>query len=380
MTNHKIAIFLRNVTGGGAEQVMVNLACGFAEKGIKIDFLLTKKEGQYLDHISKNIKVIDFESEKLDGNFKLPTGFQSLRSLPKLISYLRREKPTILLSALHFANEIAILGKKLSGVSTRLIITEHTTLSIEAKQVQVISSRLAPLTSKFLYPFADGIVTVSQGSANDLSQLTGIPLNKIKVIYNPVITTDFKAKMMESVEHPWFKSGQPPVIIGVGRLVTQKDFSTLIRAFAKVREKKNVRLMMLGDGGEAEKLKNLAKELSIEEYVSWMGWVDNPLPYIKRASVCVVSSKWEGFCNVVVESMAVGTPLISTNCPSGPIETLDNGKYGELVPVGDSGAISEAILKVLSGQIKSVDSDWLKQFTSEVVVQKYIDFLGIKSN
>ena len=375
-----IAIFLRNLTGGGAERVMLNLACGFAQKGVKVDLILAKANGKYLDQVPEEIQLVDFDHSNLYGKFKLPTGFQSLKSLPKLVNYLREKKPKVLLSALHFPNEVAILAKKLARVSTRIVVSEHTNLSVEAKLVEQISSRLAPFTAKLLYPFADGIVAVSQGAADNLAHLTGIPQQKIQVIYNPVITPDLRAKMTESVEHPWFAPGEPPVIIGAGRFVAQKDFATLIRAFAKVRQIRPARLMMLGSGREAENLKALVKELDIEADVFWVGFVNNPFAYMKQAGVFVMSSVWEGFGNVVVEAMAVGTPVVSTNCPSGPEEILALGKYGELVPVGDSEAMAEAILKVLSGDIQSVDSDWLQQFTWETVTQKYMDFLGITTD
>lgn len=375
-----IAIFLRNLTGGGAERVMLNLARGFADSGIEIDLLLANAEGNYLGAIPQKIKLIDFGSQNLKTNLKLPTGFQSMKSLPKLINYLQEKKPKVLLSALHFPNEIAVLSKKLARVSTKAIVSEHTNLSKEAKMVEQISSRLAPMSARLLYPFADGIVAVSSGAADALTKVTGIPQEKIKVIYNPVITPELRSKMAESVKHPWFAPGEPPVVLGAGRFVAQKDFATLIRAFAKVREVRPARLMMLGSGREEKNLKELTARLNIEQDVAWLGFVDNPFPYMKQAAVFVMSSVWEGFGNVLVEAMAVGTPVVSTDCPSGPEEILAGGKYGELVPVGDCAAMAEAIFKVLSGEGKSVDSDWLEQFTWETVTQQYLDFLGLTTD
>lgn len=377
-----IGIFIRNLTEGGAERVMLNLASGFEKKGVNVEIILANAEGKFLDRVPKEIKVINFNNSNLYGNnlygkLKLPTGFQSLRSLPKLVNYLRQKKPKVLLSATHFPNEIAILSKKIAGVSTRIFVSEHTNISVEAKLVEQKSSRLLPLTTKLLYPFADGVVAVSQGAADSLSSITRIAPKKVKVIYNPVITPELRLKMMESVENSWSETEEVPVVIGAGRFVAQKDFSTLIRAFAKVRQVRPVRLIMLGSGREEEKLRVLVQELGIEADVSWMGFVSNPFAYMKQAAVFVMSSVWEGFGNVLVEAMAVGTPVISTNCPSGPEEILAGGKYGELVPVGDSVSMAEAILKVLSGQIKYVDSDWLKQFTWEAVTQKYLDFMDI---
>ena len=167
------------------------------------------------------------------------------------------------------------------------------------------------------------------------------------------------------------------MVLGVGRLEQQKDFPTLIHAFAKVRQMQTAKLVILGSGREEKKLLSLVDELKLNEDVAMLGFVDNPYAYMAKSAVFVLSSAWEGFGNVIVEAMAVGTPVVSTNCPNGPEEILDNGKYGELVSVGDSQAMAEAILRVLLGEIKSVDSDWLEQFKLETVAQKYLDVLQV---
>ncbi|HBE16099.1 MAG TPA: glycosyl transferase [Cyanobacteria bacterium UBA11149] len=358
---------------------MLNLACGIANQGIKVDLLLTKAEGEYLDKVPEDIRLIDFNAANFgkDRIFNLPTGLASTGSLFKLIAYLKQEQPLALLSATHYPNEIAIIAKHLAKVGTRVIVSEHTTLSVEAAKVEQVSARFIPITARFLYPRADGIVTVSDGVAEDLSQITSIGKDKIEVIYNPVITSDLLVKAKETVDHPWFQPGEVPVILGIGRLVAQKDFSTLIRAFAKVRQLKRARLMILGSGREEEKLKALARELGIEEDIAWMGFVDNPFAYMQRAKLFVLSSVWEGLPTVLIEALAVGVSVVSTNCESGPQEILAGGKYGKLVSVGDSEGMAGAILRVLSGESKRVDSGWLKQFTLENSVQKYLEILGV---
>jgi glycosyltransferase involved in cell wall biosynthesis len=373
-----VALFLRNLTGGGAERVMLNLASSIARAGIKVDLVLIKAEGSYLEQVPDEVRIVDLNISDLDKgrSFKLPTSFQSTTSLPKLIRYLRQEKPTALLSATHYPNEIAVLAKYLARVSTRVVVSEHTTLSVEARRVEQVSARLAPLTARLFYPWADRIIAVSQGVAKDLSRLTGIPAAKMRVIYNPVITPELTEKAKETVEHPWLATGEPPVVLGSGRFVDQKDFSTLIRAFAKVRQVRPARLMMLGSGPEEKKLKALVSELGIEKDVAWVGFADNPFAYMKRGAVFALSSAWEGLPTVLIEALAVGIPVVSTDCPSGPKEILDGGKYGELVPVGDVEALAEGILRVLSGNIKSVDPEWLAQFTTEVATQRYLDVLG----
>lgn len=378
-TQPRIALFLRTLVAGGAERVMLNIACGIADQGVKVDLVLAEAEGAYLAQIPAHVRLVDLGASKPEQRqrIKLPTSFQSTTSLPKLVRYLQQERPTALLAATHYPNEIAILAKFLARVSTRLVVSEHTTLSIEAQRVEQVSARLIPLTARLLYPWADEIVTVSQGVANDLAQIAGLPLERMRVIYNPVVTPKLKEQAEAPLDHSWFNSGEPPVVLGIGRFVAQKDFATLLRAFAKVRQVRPARLMMLGSGREEKQLRALAQELGIEEDVAWMGFTNNPFAYMKRSAVFVLSSVWEGLPTVLIEALTVGIPVVSTNCESGPAEILDNGKYGELVPVGDIEAMAQAILKVLSGSSKSADSIWLEQFTLERAVQKYLDVLKI---
>lgn len=375
----KVALFLRNLNGGGVERIMLNVACSMAQQGVEVDLILIKAEGIFLPQVPPSVRIVDLQTKEIDKNrsFKFPTSLQSTTSLIKLIRYLKNERPAALLSAGHYLNEIAILAKHLARVSTRIVVSEHTTLSLEAKRVEQISSRVAPIAARIFYPWADRIVTVSRGVAEDLSRIAGLPLNGMRTIYNPVITPGLKEQAEVPLNHPWFAEGEPPVILGMGRFVVQKDFPTLIRAFAKVRQVKQVRLMMLGSGREQQKLEALAQELGIEKDIAWVGFVNNPFPYMKRASVFVLSSAWEGLPTVLIEALALGLQVVSTNCESGPAEILDNGKYGELVPVGDSEAMAKAILRVLAGNYKTVDRSWLQQFTLEYATQKYLEVLGV---
>lgn len=376
-----IAIFLRNLVGGGAERVMLNIARGVAQQDIAVDIILIKEEGEFLEQVPPQIRIINLDTSRLDKGkkFKLPTSFQSTTSLPKLVRYLRQEQPETLISAAHYTNEIAILAKYIARVPTRVIVSEHTTLSQEAQRVEQLSARVAPLVAKMLYPWADEIVAVSKGVAEDLAQITGIKRERIQVIYNPVITPELIDKAEEPLEHPWFADGEPPVILGIGRFVAQKDFATLINAFAKVRQRQLVRLMMLGNGRDKQKLQALATKLGVDRDIAWMGFVDNPFAYMKRASLFVLSSAWEGLPTVLIEAMAVSLPVVSTNCPSGPAEILDNGRYGELLPVGDTQAIAEAMIEVLAGNFTPVEPTWLDRFTFKTAIEKYLALSGISN-
>lgn len=344
---------------------MVNLVNYFVQQQYNVDLVLTQINGAYDSLVSPDVNIVNLNAPKL------PT------SLPKLVHYLRQQQPVTLLTALHYPCEIALWAKQLARVSTRVVVSEHNTLSVEAKRLPQLTARLSPVAARLFYPWADGIVAVSQGVAEDLMNVTHLPSKRIQTIYNPVITPDILHKAKEPVDHPWFLPGEPPVILGVGRLVAQKDFPTLIRAFAQVQQQKSCRLMILGSGKEKQNLLSLVQTLGLEDKVALLGFVKNPYAYMAASAVFVMTSAWEGFGNVLVEAMAVGTPVVSTNCPSGPAEILDNGKYGELVSVGDVEATAQAILKVLSGEVKFVDSVWLDQFTLPTVAQKYLDVLGI---
>jgi glycosyltransferase involved in cell wall biosynthesis len=360
-----IALFIRSLYEGGAERVMLNLARGFMKQDLNVDLVLVKAEGGYMNQIPPGIRLIDLKAHSKPS------------ILPKLVKYLRQERPASLLAALHYPCEIALLAKRLAGVSTRVVVCEQNNLSQEAKRIKQTSVRLSPLAARLFYPWADGIVAASQGVAEDLATVTTLPSERIQVIYNPVVVPEIFTKAKEPVDHAWFQPGQPPVILGVGRLFPQKDFATLIRAFAMVRNVRPARLVILGSSGPDEaNLKSVIRELDLEEEVALLGYTPNPYAYMARSSIFVLSSAWEGFGNVLVEAMAVGARIISTNCPSGPAEILADGKYGALTPVGDSKAMAEAILQTLSSSSKKVDSGWLDQFTIETCSQKYLHALG----
>jgi glycosyltransferase involved in cell wall biosynthesis len=361
----RVAFFLRSIGGGGAEGAMVNLARGFAERGFKVDFVLCTATGPHMWRIPPQVRVVDLAAPGLVASYKA------------LKRYLQQERPIALLAALHYSNEVAILAKHLAGVPTQLLVCEQNTLSQRAKHDARLSGRLAPLAARFSYPWADRVVAISQGVADDLIDVTGMPAERIKVIYNPAITPEIPKKAEEAIDHPWFLPNQPPVILGVGKLEPQKDFPTLIRAFAKVRQVRPAKLVILGWGPQKENLEALAKDLGVEADLSLPGYIKNPYPYMARASVFALSSAWEGFGNVLAEALVLGTPVVSTNCKSGPSEILDYGKYGYLTPVGDSDGLADSILKVLSGEAKPIDMEWLEQFSIPAVTQQYCDVLGI---
>jgi len=203
-----------------------------------------------------------------------------------------------------------------------------------------------------VYPWADGVIAVSEGVARGLCRIPGIPPERVTVIYNPVIPADLEVKAAQPVAHPWLAPGQPPVVLGVGKLKLQKDFSTLLRAFRRVRDRREAHLIIIGEGRRRHHLEDVVRHLGLSADVALPGYQENPFAWMSKASVFVLSSLWEGLPGVLIEAMASGCPVVSTDCPSGPREILLDGALGPLVPVSDDEAMAGAILSVLDAPIE----------------------------
>jgi glycosyltransferase involved in cell wall biosynthesis len=359
----KISFFFPYLGGGGAETVMLNLLRGMMQQELEVELILGKAWGPHLWKIPDSAKVVDLQA----GNWGT--------TLLALSQYLKKEKPLALIAAMHYGNEVSILAKRLAGVETKVVVTEHNTFSQAIQSTSRTRKVLIPLFVKMLYPLADHIVVVSKRAAEDLARSNGLAAECITAIYNPVVNPSLLEKAQIPVEHPWFQPGEPPVILGVGKLERQKDFPTLLKAFAQVQQHYTSRLVILGWGALQAELEALAKDLGVSDAVALLGYVENPYAYMARAATFVLSSAWEGLPTVLIEAMAVGIPVVSTDCPSGPAEILDNGKYGALVPVGDQERLANAILTVLQGSAKPVDPAWLHQFTLAAATENYLNLI-----
>lgn len=345
----RLAIFCHSLYGGGAEKAMLNLACGFSRLGIEVDLVLLRVEGAYLSQLPPEVRTIDLGGRRL------------LFSLNALLRYLRQEQPQVLLSTLDDTNIAALWMKRLSGKEIRVVVNVQNTISQDAENATQLKTRLMPQLVRWFFPWADAVVAVSQGVADDLLRI-GVERNRLQVIHNPVVTPELFRQAQAPLEHPWFAPGQLPVILGVGRLEKQKDFPTLIRAFAQVRQHHRARLVILGEGNERSHLESLVQELNLTADVSLPGFVANPYAYMSRAAVFVLSSLFEGLPTVLIEAMAVGTSVVATNCKSGPAEILAGGQYGKLVKVGNIQELSQAIGETLT---TTPDSEALQQRASE---------------
>lgn len=374
-----VSLLLLTLPTDGVCRVILNLAQGFLARGLKVDVVVLKAEGDALAWIPPGVRIVE-----LNPAINPESGKQKLLYMFSLIGYLRKVQPTAIIVGRDLIN-LGSIAKYLAMVSTRVILVCHTNLCqyIQNSPDAVKKSPTTFLLKRFLgfYDLADEIVAVSQGVANGLAQLAKRPLKRVRVIYNPVVTTQLLAKAEEPVDHPWFAAGEPPVIVSVGRLQALKDFPTLIRAIAQIRQQMPVRLMILGDGEQRTSLEALIDETGLSSEVALPGFVSNPYAFMSKAAACVMSSVLEGLPTVLIESLAVGTPVISTDCPSGPAEILDHGKYGSLVPIGDSEALAQAIIATLT---RATNTELLQQrardFSLDAVVDSYIDLITNKSS
>jgi len=350
---------------------MVTVANLLAEEGHAIDMVLGRAVGPYLADLSSRVNLVDF------GTRSPAVG------LLKLVRYLYREKPPVILSG-HVANSVAVLAmKQLFRFRTRIVVRIGNMLSQDSPILNPAQARY-PLSLRMTYrmiprvmPMADTLVCVSRAVADDLARSFGVAEDKLSVIYNPVVTPRLRELSKEQPAHPWMDE-RIPVVLAVGSLTRQKDYPTLLRAFALALKEVDARLLILGEGPERQGLAGMSRELGIEERVDMPGFAGNPYAHMRSASVYVLSSAWEGLPGALIEAMACGCPVVSTDCPGGSREILNGGQYGRLVGVGDPEQLSDAIVKTLQGGNKPVPSAWLDRFAPQSTLEGYRTALGLQ--
>lgn len=360
----KIALFIPSLHGGGAERVVANLANGFVNRGYAVDLVLIKKEGPYLEQLSDEVRVVGLNISRLR------------YCLPALMRYIKTEKPDAMISSMGGPNLFSILARKFTGSHFPLVVRVENTESVSLRYRRGFWGKILNKIIVCLYRYANFIVAVSEGVKNDLLQNFVLKNDNVFTIYNPIVDD----KLLSMVEREvgltfWGENESSPFVIAVGRLHLQKDYPTLIRAFKILRENQDVRLLILGEGEERENLERLILELDLQDDVKLAGFVKNPFAYMKKASLFVLSSVYEGFGNVLVEAMACGTPVVSTDCPSGPSEILENGKWGKLVPVADPEALAKAMEESLNSPEKPDVRKRAMDFTVDKAVREHLKIL-----
>ncbi len=362
----KIAFFLATSGHSGVDRAMKNLIPSIASRGYEVDLIKVKNHGPYLDSIPDGVNII-----------KLPTS-HVYSSFPYLLRYLKKYHPYVFLTDKDRVNRCAICAKLITRAPTRLVVSIGTTVSINLKSRGIVERWVQRKSIGNLYKYADKVVVTSQGVARDMVDYTGLSEELIEVLPSPVIDASLLTKRLPLPPHPWFKPGSPPVILGVGELGMRKDFSTLIKAFKIVTEHMDTRLVILGKGKQRDLLMSLVNDLSLNHKVDFPGFVKDPYPYMAHSKLFAFSSLWEGLGFVLIEALAVGTPVVSTDCPSGPAEILENGKYGKLVPVKDPEKMAEAIIETLKNP---KDPEFLKQaarpYTIEQSTDAYLTSFGL---
>ena len=389
----RLALFIRSLKGNGAERSMANLAAALSERGHAVDLVLVRASGPFLKQLSPSVRVVNLNVRTPLGAWttawRNPATFRALLpalldprapvtlgAIPGLARYLARERPAALLSALDYGNIAAVAAESLALSGARVVLSQRNHFSSDAEAAE--DSRVArarPLIRAF-YPRADAVVAVSHGVADDIARVAGLAPERVRTIYNAVVGPGFEQQAEAPLDHPWFAEGAPPVILGVGKLKPQKDFPTLLRAFARLRLSSPARLVILGEGPDRAALERLAAELGIAADVAFPGFQDNPFRFMTRADLFVLSSAFEGLPGVLVQALACGCPVVATDCPSGPREILEDGRHGPLVPVGDVEALAEAMARRLAAPR---DSDGLKRrgafFSWDAAANAYLDVL-----
>ena len=397
-----LAFLIADLNVGGVQKMTLSLAGALAERGNDVDLVVLRPGGSLSDQVPDDVRVVQLRPSmglagRLHALYADPTALplllrpvllpkrasQTLPFLPDIVRYLRAARPDALLSATPHLNLASSSRRRLAKVSTRLLVSERSAPSQKLPVSRNWRHRHLPPLIRHAYPMADVIVSVSQALGDDLSAVTGLPRGLVRTIYNPVVGADIERKARAKVDHPWLQPGQPPVVMGVGRLTDQKDFPTLLRAFARVRAQRDVRLVILGGAKDEEKsaerqalLQKIAGELGVVADVDLPGFVKNPYAFLSRAALFVLSSRFEGLPGAMIQALACGCPVVSTDCPTGPAEILDNGRYGPLVRMGDDRAMAEAIVQTLDAPLpKAVLQRRAADFGEDRAVDGYLDAL-----
>jgi len=364
----RICIYLTSFGDGGVERMLVNLARGLSALGTDVDFIVKHTRVPYLDRLPPEVRLIEFGAGKQAGSVK------------KLLHYLEQNRPDALISAKRKTDIAAMKAKAKTTAPTRFFLRPGSSISgrLHARNANPLRRWITIRRLRWIYEKADGITAVSQCVAEDVIQTTGIDPARVRVVRNPNITPELYELAAAPLDHAWFEAGQPPVLLGIGGLRKAKDFPTLLRAFALVAKQRPCRLMILGKGHLHDSLVDLARELGIQDQVAMPGFVHNPYAYLSRAAMFVLSSLWEGSPNVLTEALALGIPIVSTDCRCGPREITQNGKFGSLVPVADAEALSRAIRETLDNP---PNGEWLKTATREYTMEKsaaaYLEAMGL---
>ena len=349
----------------GVDRVVANLLPEFAEFGIDLDLLTIRRHGPKVADLPAGIR-----------HFELPVKHKAT-VLPPLVWYLRRHRPDALLTANHRLNKAALFARRLISRPLRIVIRfgmapeAYSAYRTAGKRVRLLHS------IRRWYPGADAIITPSGGLAARLQEIAGLQSAQLHVIPNPLVNARLLQRAAEPVPSAWYDESIP-VVLGVGELSLRKGFDTLIRAFHWLRQQRRCRLIILGQGRERTALEHLVKSLGLNSAVRMPGYDANPYRHMARADLFVLSSRFEGLGNVLVEALACGTPVVATDCPHGPAEILQDGRVGPLVPVDDAESMARAMLSMLDNAPPPEQlRDATRPYESWRVARAYLAAMGL---
>ena len=375
-----VGLILPSLLGGGAERVSLILAEELLARGHRVDLLVGRLIVEYRSNLPRglrlyypkqpavNRKLLGYCADAgvaTEGNLVSPLRVARIWRLMRgrnpgvkpglkhalfagfIAGYIRKERPDVVMSSLYDADEAAVYAVEQTGRMTRLALLMHSSINRAYTEGEGELNK-----ARLLYPRSDALVAVGEGVAGEARRVLEVPAKRVEVIYNPLPLGQIRRRSQEAVGHPWFGDGEPPVVLTVGRDSRQKDYATLVRALGIVRRKMPARLVILGrfSARSQADLTKLAQRCAVRQDLDFVGFDDNPYRYMRRAGVVALSSRFEGLPTVLLEAMACGTPVVSTDTPYGPQEILEGGKWGLLTPMGDPAEMAQAILKTLQGK------------------------------
>jgi glycosyltransferase involved in cell wall biosynthesis len=365
MDIQRISIYTPLLTGRGSSRTVLQLARGFINREFNVDLVLANAEGELKGEIPSEVRVINFD---IDTQYPI-----TLTALPKMVEYLRFDPPPVLISTTGGANVVPLIADRLVGADTHIIAKG----GVESKRERIKNGNWRGLFMSILvgwtYRWADKVVMGEQNSADKFLQTAPEIRDRLHIIHQPVITDEILSKSHEPIEHQQFDSDEVPVVLAVQRLEEPKDTETLIRAFSRLRNQRDVRLVILGEGDKRPELESLITELELEESVSMPGFVNNPYKYMRNSDLFVLSSKKETLPNALIEAMACGCPVVATDSPPGGVsEILEGEKWGELVPVSSPDAMAAAMQRELCNRVEGIE-DRANHYSLDRTIDLYLE-------